>query len=89
LAKDGRFGPPPTHPAGWYQDPSNPNGLRYWTGSAWTDDHGPMPVMTMTAQGAIDAETMITHTLPLAQFADAVQLVRDREGLKVQVNPAL
>ena len=47
------------------------------------------PAMRLMASGAIDAETMITHTLPLAQFADAVQLVRDREGLKVQVNPAL
>src|SRR5450756_2380405 len=47
------------------------------------------PAMRLMAAGAIDAETMITHTLPLEQFADAVQLVRDRQGLKVQVDPAL
>jgi hypothetical protein len=23
-------------PAGWYQDPTDPSLLRYWTGSAWT-----------------------------------------------------
>jgi hypothetical protein len=32
---------------------------------------------------------MLTHTLPLAQFEDAVQLVRDREGLKIQVDPSV
>ena len=47
------------------------------------------PAMRLMASGAIDAETMITHTLPLEQFADAVQLVRDRQGLKVQLDPAL
>lgn len=47
------------------------------------------PAMRLMASGAIDAETMITHTLPLERFADAVQLVRDRQGLKIQVDPAL
>lgn len=28
--------PPPTLPAGWYPDPSEP-GQRYWDGTAWTD----------------------------------------------------
>jgi threonine dehydrogenase-like Zn-dependent dehydrogenase len=45
--------------------------------------------MCLMASGVIDAESIITHTLPLDQFADAVQLVRDRQGLKVQVDPAL
>ena len=47
------------------------------------------PAMRLMASGAIATESMITHTLPLDQFADAVQLVRDRQGLKVQVDPAL
>lgn len=47
------------------------------------------PAMRLMASGAIDADSMLTHTLPLEQFGDAVQLVRDRAGLKVQVNPAL
>ncbi len=45
------------------------------------------PAMRLMAAGAIDAPTMLTHTLPLEQFADAVQLVRDRHGLKIQVDP--
>ena len=47
------------------------------------------PAMRLMASGAIATESMITRTLPLDQFADAVQLVRDRQGLKVQVDPAL
>jgi 2-desacetyl-2-hydroxyethyl bacteriochlorophyllide A dehydrogenase len=45
------------------------------------------PAMRLMASGAIDSEAMLTHTLPLAQFTDAVQLVRDRTGLKVQIDP--
>ena len=47
------------------------------------------PAMRLMASGAIATESMITRPLPLDQFADAVQLVRDRQGLKVQVDPAL
>lgn len=47
------------------------------------------PAMRLMASGAIDAEVMLTHTLPLERFAEAVQLVRDRKGLKVQVDPTL
>lgn len=27
-----------TTPAGWYQDPGQPGGQRYWDGSQWTED---------------------------------------------------
>ena len=47
------------------------------------------PAMRLLGSGAIDVETMLTHTLPLEQFATAVQLVRDRKGLKIQIDPAL
>ncbi|MDX6430856.1 MAG: hypothetical protein QOE54_3222 [Streptosporangiaceae bacterium] len=47
------------------------------------------PAMRLMASGAIDAARMLTHTLRLDQFADAVQLVRDRQGLKVQVDPSV
>jgi 2-desacetyl-2-hydroxyethyl bacteriochlorophyllide A dehydrogenase len=47
------------------------------------------PAMRLMAAGAIDAARMLTHMLPLDQFADAVQLVRDRRGLKVQVDPSV
>jgi hypothetical protein len=31
---------PPTaaQPAGWHPDPSGRHEMRYWSGSAWTDD---------------------------------------------------
>ena len=45
MANDGRSGTPPTHPAGWYEDPSNPNGLRYWSGAGWTEHVAPAPVV--------------------------------------------
>lgn len=47
------------------------------------------PAMRLMASGAIDSSVMLTHTLPLEEFATAVQLVRDRKGLKVQVDPSL
>jgi 2-desacetyl-2-hydroxyethyl bacteriochlorophyllide A dehydrogenase len=47
------------------------------------------PAMRLMASGAIDTTRMLTHTLPLDQFADAVQLVRDRQGLKIQVDPSV
>ena len=43
MANDGQFGTPPAHPAGWYQDPSNPGGLRFWSGREWTEHVAPAP----------------------------------------------
>ena len=43
MANDGQFGTPPAHPAGWYQDPSNPAGLRFWSGREWTEHVAPAP----------------------------------------------
>ena len=39
------------------------------------------------AAGAVDTEKMVTHTLPLDRFAEAVELVRKGAGLKVQIDP--
>lgn len=33
--------PAPSVPAGWYPDPAGGGGLRYWNGSAWTEDVRP------------------------------------------------
>jgi threonine dehydrogenase-like Zn-dependent dehydrogenase len=41
----------------------------------------------MTA-GAIAVPEMVTHAFPLAEFADAVDAVRNRKGLKIQVSQA-
>jgi NADPH2:quinone reductase len=43
------------------------------------------PALRTMVSGAIDVEAMITHTFPLAQFGDAVDAVRGRKGLKVQI----
>lgn len=43
MANDGQFGTPAAHPAGWYQDPSNPGGLRFWSGTEWTEHVAPAP----------------------------------------------
>ncbi len=44
-------------------------------------------IRDMTA-GAIAVPEMVTHAFPLAEFADAVDAVRSRKGLKVPVSQA-
>lgn len=46
------------------------------------------PAIDIIAAGAIDTEKMVTHTFPIDQFAEAVELVRRGDGLKVQINPS-
>jgi 2-desacetyl-2-hydroxyethyl bacteriochlorophyllide A dehydrogenase len=46
------------------------------------------PALRLMRSGAIDADIMVTHTYPLAETASAIQAVRDRDGLKIQVAPA-
>jgi hypothetical protein len=36
-------GSSPTAP-GWYSDPSDPGQLRYWSGSAWSQERQPAPL---------------------------------------------
>ena len=43
----------------------------------------------LVAAGAVDAPKMLSHTVGLDGFAEALELVRKGEGLKVQVDPAL
>ena len=47
------------------------------------------PAIDIIAAGAIDTEKMVTHTFPIDQFAEAVELVRRGDGLKVQINPSV
>jgi 2-desacetyl-2-hydroxyethyl bacteriochlorophyllide A dehydrogenase len=47
------------------------------------------PAIDVLSAGAVDAKKMVTHTFPIAQFADAVDLVRRGGGLKVQIHPSL
>ena len=43
--------------------------------------------LNLVASGAVDTTPLVTHGLPLARFAEALDLVRAGEGLKVQVLP--
>lgn len=35
--------PPPSPPPGWHDDPNDPTSVRYWDGTAWTDQRAPRP----------------------------------------------
>jgi 2-desacetyl-2-hydroxyethyl bacteriochlorophyllide A dehydrogenase len=47
------------------------------------------PAIDVISAGAVDAKKMVTHTFPIDQFAEAVDLVRRGDGLKVQIDPSL
>ena len=47
------------------------------------------PAIDVLAAGAVDARKMVTHTFPIDQFPEAVELVRRGDGLKVQIDPSL
>ncbi|HRA46838.1 MAG TPA: zinc-dependent alcohol dehydrogenase family protein [Thermomicrobiales bacterium] len=47
------------------------------------------PAIDFLNAGAIDTDRMVTHTFPIAQFAEAVALVRSGAGLKLQIDPRL
>lgn len=36
------------HPAGWYPDPANGSGPRWWDGSVWSDKTPPWPSPAVT-----------------------------------------
>jgi threonine dehydrogenase-like Zn-dependent dehydrogenase len=43
------------------------------------------PAMKLLAAGVIDAQRMVTHTFPLERFDDALEAMRGRQGLKIQI----
>jgi 2-desacetyl-2-hydroxyethyl bacteriochlorophyllide A dehydrogenase len=45
------------------------------------------PAVAIVAAGAVDGAKMVTHTLPLDGFPEAVAIARSGAGLKVQVAP--
>jgi 2-desacetyl-2-hydroxyethyl bacteriochlorophyllide A dehydrogenase len=47
------------------------------------------PAIDVISAGAVDATKMVTHTFPIDQFAEAIKLVRQGAGLKVQIDPNL
>jgi NADPH2:quinone reductase len=46
------------------------------------------PAVKAVASGAIDTTRMVTHVETLDRFAQAIELTRQRAGLKVQVKPS-
>lgn len=44
--------------------------------------------LELMADGLVATGELVTHTMPLDSYAEAVQLVRDGSGVKVQVDPA-
>ncbi len=41
----------------------------------------------LVRKGAVDADTMVTHTFGLDQFSEALQAFRDGVGRKIQIAP--
>jgi 2-desacetyl-2-hydroxyethyl bacteriochlorophyllide A dehydrogenase len=50
--------------------------------------HSYGPAIAVIAAGGVDTRKMVTHTLPIERFDEAVALVRAGEGLKIQIDPA-
>ena len=89
-------------PAGWYPDPGNPSGLRWWNGTGWTE-HASQPSRSTTAVD-IDEESRRARRARLAllaavpaqvgtlvfvrmQFGDFIDQVREFDGTRGQVEP--
>lgn len=55
-------------PAGWFDDPDDPSGLRYWNGSEWTEDRSPKhaPAVSAAPPAAQAAVPSAAVTGPLA-----------------------
>jgi 2-desacetyl-2-hydroxyethyl bacteriochlorophyllide A dehydrogenase len=45
------------------------------------------PAIDVLNAGAVDVEQMVSHTLPLEEFPQAVELFRSGAGLKIQIAP--
>ncbi|OQO89870.1 zinc-dependent alcohol dehydrogenase family protein [Saccharomonospora piscinae] len=43
--------------------------------------------LDLVAQGAVDTDELVTHSLPLERFGEALELMRGGTGLKIQVVP--
>jgi hypothetical protein len=54
-------------PAAWYQDPENPDGMRYWDGARWTEDRTDYlatPPKPKTSEGMVAAGYLTAFLLP-------------------------
>ena len=57
---------PTTPAAGWYPDPAGGDGLRWWTGTTWTDDVRASPWASATPVSAAPVTPVVTSAPPSA-----------------------
>mgnify|MGYP000188559007 FL=1 len=89
-------------PAGWYPDPGNPAGLRWWDGTNWTDRASQPSAATTAvdideeARRARRAQVALLAAVPAQlatlvfarlQFADFVDQIREFDGTAGQIEP--
>ena len=89
-------------PAGWYPDPGNPSGLRWWDGTRWTERASQPSGVTTAVDidqearrarrariGLLAAVPAQLGTLAFArlQFGDFLDQVREFEGTAGQIEP--
>lgn len=83
---------PTTPAAGWYPDPAGGEGLRWWTGVAWTEDVRPSPWASATPTVPAPAVPVVTSAPPSATPAwvlepDATPGLGAGAGDPTQVEP--
>lgn len=73
-------------PAGWYSDPQDPESLRFWDGSQWTDQTRPMapePAAPQAPADAVAEEPLVVESVAVAP----VDTAEDDVSESVAVEP--
>lgn len=75
--------PPPSQPAGWYDDPEAPGRRRYWDGEAWSDK----VAVKRPTEGLYMAGLLTAFLVPLAGLVIGIILMAkdDDRGVWVLV----
>ena len=60
--------------AGWYADPENANGERYWSGIAWSDERRPLP--TTSHRGAAPEAALEVRGRELSRYLEPGERMR-------------
>ena len=72
-----------TTPPGWYRDPVDPNSIRWWDGTQWTEQRPvahAQPAATAGQPAAAHAQPAVTHAQPgITQMTAAVHQGPDRK----------
>ncbi len=78
-------------PAGWYDDPEQPEQLRYWSGSAWSEHRAPKQPAAPTSSSALsDIGSWLGQTfeLPVRRWQPILALSRECRPRLVDHVPA-